>query len=140
MLEQSSSNLTVNGAVGFRPEFEAPVFPPITPDPAATRLGWETSLCQWLGRSFLDSSGAPGANPSLLLAANFKLQYRFIGFADGERYEVQVVEPDIKDPTLRYHEQSNRFAYTETLNGGCVLLHARGRASASRGSTSSRRL
>ena len=115
----------MNGAVGFRPEFEAPVFPPITPDPAATRLGWETSLRQWL-TSFLDSSGAPGANPSLLLAANFKRQYRFIGLIDGERYEVQVVEPDIKDPKLRYHEQSNRFAYTETLNGGCVLLHAAG--------------
>ena len=110
---------------GLRPEFEAPVFPPITPDPAATRLGRETSLRQWL-TSFLDSSGAPGANPSLLLAANFKRQYRFIGLIDGERYEVQVVEPDIKDPKLRYHEQSNRFAYTETLNGGCVLLHAAG--------------
>ena len=46
---------------------------------------------------------------------------------------MQVVEPDIKDPKLRYHEQSSRFAYTETLNGGCVLLHEAGQKFAFQG-------
>jgi predicted P-loop ATPase len=124
MLDQIVVPNPVNGA-GAPPARVEPL--PLAPVPGtgSRRAEWEMSLRWWL-TSFLETTLPMPADVKTLLASNFKRQHRFTGFADGERYEVQVVEPDIKNPKLKYERQSNKFAYTETTNGGCKLLHEAG--------------
>lgn len=107
MLDQVAVPPPVNGA-GTLPS-------PAVPEPCtgAGRVEWEAALRQWLD-TFLATAPTP-AELTTFLASNVKRQHRFIGYGDGERFEVQAVEPDIKDPNRKYNEQSNKFAYTDTI-------------------------
>jgi len=106
---------------------------PHAPHASGGRAEWEAGLRAWLGKFFAETRAPSDAEVKTILAANFKRQHRFIGYAADERYEVQVVEPDIKDPKLKYEKQSNKFAYTDTLGGGCKLLYEAGREFAYQG-------
>jgi predicted P-loop ATPase len=120
MLDQIAVQAPVNGT-GTPP---SPLPGPTPQEPCAAE--WEAPLRQWLDSFFVATSSPSCADVKTLLATNHKRQHRFLGFRDGERFELQVVEPDIKDPKRKYNEQSNKFAYTETIPGGCRLLYEAG--------------
>ncbi len=94
---------------------------PGTPTTTPCRASHEAELRGWL-TSFLTTTRAEGIDPAKILAGSFKRQHRFLGLAEGERYELQIVEPDLKDESRRFDEQKHRFAYTDTFRGGVTLL------------------
>lgn len=79
-------------------------------------------LQTWLD-AFLASTAWPEVDPKRVLAEHFKRQYRFLGLRRGERYEVQLLAPDLPDPNKKRDLQQQRFAYTDSLQGGVVLLY-----------------
>jgi predicted P-loop ATPase len=103
--------------------------PVVTPEPVDTtscsgsnRADREAALRGWL-HSHFDLTLTSSPDPKQTLIDNFRRQLRFLGLADGERYEVQIIGPDMKDPNRRFDEQVSRFAYTASRKGGLQLLY-----------------
>ena len=92
----------------------------LEPEPPPADL--RARLREWL-TAFFERTLARDADRGKLLVDHFRRQYRFLGLSPGERYEVQLVEPDVKDQTKRLDLQRHRFAYTDALKAGLRLLH-----------------
>lgn len=116
----SSVQPAVHGSNGHHALTVVPATEATASVPTGTPL--TTRVRRWLD-AFLTCTASQDVDPRRVLIEQFKGQYRFLGLRDGERYELQILQPELPDPGKRGDLQRHRFAYTDSLKGGLALLY-----------------